>query len=400
MAKTQEKVVEEIESDIHMTVKRRAYAYAGEHAGWLDRAAKRTMKVECLDKKTDLFVKIVRRALKLLRAVDDSNASLQSIIWEGSWCFAVWKDICAKADEDRLKDVLAKILPEDVDGLADGLFFPESLLPITDEVLRRLLAFVQGNLKFKEKYRREKIDLDCLGWIAQLKDEVAFDKLCARMPNNYGCWKKRFNLCLNLERYDEAVELAKKNNEHNARYVRELTLQVAERSGNRELMMEVALAMAEDRPSKEEFRRIAGLLTDLEKKKFIEHLMSLVRARPGFDMGFCEILFEAGEVAAVHEYAVSRYDEIFNVGYCTGMIPLGKKLYKKGDSLAACVFLRGAIWYLMCTGNSKYYADVHGHRAVLAEVAATVTDWESVPTQVQFDDMFALAFANRRSFWY
>ena len=44
--KTQGTILAEVESDIHMTVKRRSYAYAGEHAGWLDRAAKRLLKVE------------------------------------------------------------------------------------------------------------------------------------------------------------------------------------------------------------------------------------------------------------------------------------------------------------------------------------------------------------------
>ena len=46
--KTQETILAEIESDIHMTVKRRSYAYAGEHAGWLDRAAKGIAKLPAM----------------------------------------------------------------------------------------------------------------------------------------------------------------------------------------------------------------------------------------------------------------------------------------------------------------------------------------------------------------
>lgn len=107
--KTQETIIAEIEFDIHMTVKRRGLAYAGEHAGWLDCAAKRLLKVEDNAVRVELFMKIVRRALKLLRAVDDSNGSLQSVLWEGSRCFEVWKQICQSSDKSCLKAILKKI---------------------------------------------------------------------------------------------------------------------------------------------------------------------------------------------------------------------------------------------------------------------------------------------------
>ena len=55
--KTQEMILAEIESNIHMTVKRRSYAYAGEHAGWLDRAAKRLLKVEDNAVRVELFLR-------------------------------------------------------------------------------------------------------------------------------------------------------------------------------------------------------------------------------------------------------------------------------------------------------------------------------------------------------
>ena len=164
--KTQETILAEIESDIHMTVKRRGYAYAGEHAGWLDRAAKRLLKVEDNAVRVELFLKIVRRALKLLRAVDDSSGSLQSVLWEGSRCFEVWKQICQSSDKSCLKAILKKVLPEDSDGLADGLFFPEAALPMPDPVLRELIDYVLNDLKFDGKYRRERIVVGCLGWLA------------------------------------------------------------------------------------------------------------------------------------------------------------------------------------------------------------------------------------------
>ena len=83
-----------------------------------------------------------------------------------------------------------------------------------------------------------------------------------------------------------------------------------------------------------------------------------------------------------------------------GMIPLAKKLFKAGEPLAACIFMRGAIYYLMGKGNSRYYNDVHAHRRTLAEMAASVKDWETVEPQCSFDSDFAADFANRRTFWF
>lgn len=398
--KTQETILAEIESDIRMTVKRRSYAYAGEHAGWLDRAAHRLLKVEDNAVRVALFLKIVRRALKLLRAVDDSNGSLQSVLWEGSRCFEVWKRICQSSDTSCLKAILKKVLTEDTECLADGLFFPGTVLPIPDPVLRELVDYVLNDLKFKGKYRRERIVAGCLGWLAQLKDEKGFDRLVKTARDSpFLVWRKRFSLYLNLGRYDEAVRLARENNENNPRYANELMLEVFERSRDRGLLLETALKMACNRPTTDEFKRLKPLLNQDEHERFMSALVESALNRPGFDVPFCEVLFAAGELKTLHSYAVKRYMEIYNVRFCTGMIPLGKKLFKAGDPLAACIFMRGAIYYLMNQRNSRYYDDVHKHRWTLAEMAASVKDWETVEPQSSFDSDFASDFANRRTFW-
>ena len=399
--KTQETILAEIESDIRMTVKRRSYAYAGEHAGWLDRAAKRLLKVEDNAVRVELFLKIVRRALKLLRVVDDSSGSLQSVLWEGSCCFEVWRQICQSSDKACLKAILKKVLPEDTDGLADGLFFPEAALPMPDPVLRELIDYVLNDLKFDGKYRRERIVVGCLGWLAQLKDENGFDELAKTVgASTWQVWRKRLNLYLNLGRYDEAMRLVRENNKNNPRYVNELMLHIFERSGDRGLLLKTALKMARGRPTTDEFKRLKPLLNQDEREQFVSALMESALNRQEFDVSFCEVLFAAGELKALHSYAVARYMEIYDVRFCTGMIPLAKKLFKAGDPLAACIFMRGAIYYLMGTGNSRYYNDVHAHRRTLAEMAASVKDWETVEPQSSFDSDFAADFANRRTFWF
>lgn len=399
--KTQETILAEIESDIHMTAKRRGYAYAGEHAGWLDRAAKRLRKIEDNAVRVELFLKIVRRALKLLRVVDDSNASLQSVLWEGSHCFEVWKQICQSSDKSCLKGILKKVLLEDTDGLADRLFFPESALPIPGPVLRELIDYVLNDLKFDGKDRRERIIAGCLGWLAQLNDTDGFDELAktAAVPI-WQIWRKRFTLYLNLGHYDDAIRLARKSNENNPRYVNELMLQVFERNGDRGLLLKTALKMARGRPTIDEFKRLGPLLNQDERAQFVSALIESALNRQGFDVPVCEVLFAAGELQALHSYAVARYGEIFDIRFCTGMIPLAKKLFKAGYSLAACIFMRGAIYYLMGKGNSRYYNDIHAYRRTLAEMAASVKDWETVETQNAFDSDFESDFANRRTFWF
>lgn len=398
--KTQETLVAEIESDIHMTVKRRNYAYAGEHAGWLDRAAKRLLKVKDDALRIELFMKIVRRALKLLRVVDDSNASLQSVLWEGSYCFQVWKQICQCSGTSCIKGILKKLLPEDTESLADGLFFPQSPLPIPDSVLWELIDFVLIDLKFDTDSRRKAIVSGCLGWLAQLKDEEGFDELVksSSLPD-FLVWPQRFNLYLNLGRYDDALQLAHENTNTNPRYCNELTLQVFERNGDRNLLLKTALKIARNHPTKEEFKRLKPLLNEEERNQFVSALMDSTLSQKGFDVPFCEVLFAADELKALHSYAVARYKDIYDVRFCTGMVPLAKKLFKAGEPLPACIFMRGAIYFLMGKGNSKYYSDVHTHMLVLEDMSAAVTDWESVEPQREFYSGFAVDFANRRTFW-
>ena len=158
--------------------------------------------------------------------------------------------------------------------------------------------------------------------------------------------------------------------------------------------------MARGRPTTDEFKRLKPLLNQDEREQFVSALIESALNRQGFDVPFCEVLFAAGELKALHSYAVARYMEIFDVRFCTGMIPLAKKLLKAGDPLAACIFMRGAIYYLMGKGNSRYYNDVHAHRRTLAEMAASVKDWDTVEPQSSFDSDFAADFANRRTFWF
>ena len=46
--------------------------------------------------------------------------------------------------------------------------------------------------------------------------------------------------------------------------------------------------------------------------------------------------------------------------------------------------------------SALYYNDVHAHRRTLAEMAASVKDWETVEPQCSFDSDFAADFANSR----
>ena len=399
--KTMEDIVAQIEGDIQMTVKRRAYAYSSEHAYYLDRAAKCLLKIEDNKVRVELFVKIVRRALKLLKVVDDSSGSLQSVLFEGSYSFKVWLLICKESDERSIKEILKKVLPEDNEGLANGIFFPESLLPIPDDILRNLLDYLSNDIKFSDKYRRDSIIEGCLGWLAQLKDEEGFEKLCKSSDcKAFYVWKKRFNLYLNLGRYSDAEQLVKEHSKDNLGYKHELMLQIFERNGEVGLLQKTLHEMALNRPGVAEFNRIKGLATKEDVSLFVGEVVKAAANRDGFDMSLCEVLFEAGELKSLHDYVIARYDDIYKVYRCTGMIPLGKKLFKVGEPLLACIFLRGAIFYLMSKGNSRYYSDIHMHMQTLAEMSQVVSDWESVEPPGEFNLSLSAQFANRKSFWF
>lgn len=397
--KAQEKVIAEIESDIQQTVKRRRYAYASEHAGWLGHASKLLLKVVDEETRVALFLKIVLRAVKLLQVVDDSGGALQSVVHEGSYCFELWQKICKTSDIIVLKSILKKVLPGDEYGIADSLFFPNSALPLPGSSLLELKRYVLDEIKYKNESRRTSVALGCLSWLAQLKDEASFGNLVAEFRiNDRDSWHSRFNLYLNLGKYQEATNLAKSSSWGDRSFERRFIYQVCERSQDRNLLMQTALSAIDGFLSVDEFKRIKSLLTNEELSSFISNLLSSEEGNEGFNVAFCEILFTAGELKTLHEYAVNRYDDVFYVGRCTGMAPLGKKLAAAGDPLVGCIFLRGVIYYLMNRCNSKYYADVHRCRKTLDEIAQSVNDWETVETQEDFDSRFICDFSGRKAF--
>ena len=66
---------------------------------------------------------------------------------------------------------------------------------------------------------------------------------------------------------------------------------------------------------------------------------------------------------------------------------------------AACILVRGTIYYLMSRKNSKYYPDVHRYYSLLTEMSNHVTDWGNIPSDVAFTDRFNTEFGNRRTYW-
>lgn len=89
-------------------------------------------------------------------------------------------------------------------------------------------------------------------------------------------------------------------------------LQVFERSGDRVLLMKTARQMAANRSTVEEFKRFKPLLNQDERTQFISATIESAMGRTDFDVPFCEVLFAAGEMAALHSYVVARYEAIFN----------------------------------------------------------------------------------------
>lgn len=384
-----------------MTVKRSRYIYAGELAGWLNHAAKLLVKVNDCAVRVKLFQKIVCRTLKLLLHVDDSNAALQSVLWSGSYCFDVWESICRDADIKTIKSVLKKVLQADTEGLAKQLFFPSSRpAAIPEEYLRDIAEELLATLKFERESHRKNILYGYLIWLAQLKDEAGFYALAKKWKlceDFY--WDEAFTLLLYLERYDEALQRSRVKYDDSPYAMREVMLKIFKKNGDREMLMAAATLIARTNPTLVQYKRIAPLMTKEEQAQFVTQMIQSRSARETFDVAMCEILFAVGALDQLHAYAVEHYDDIFDANRCTGMAPLGKKLIKAGDPLAACILLRGVIWYLMNRNNSAYYADVHKHWATLQTAVQSVTRWEGIESQADFEEAFSQAFSNRRSFW-
>ena len=115
---------------------RRKWIYASEVAGDLCYAAKPLRKVADPERRFDLLCDFIFKGSEMLKIVDDSNASLQSVFWSGDIASELWDEIAPLVeDKGRIVRFLLRLFDEGWDRIAiqsilewPNLYLPEEKL--------------------------------------------------------------------------------------------------------------------------------------------------------------------------------------------------------------------------------------------------------------------------------
>ena len=141
---------------------RRKWIYASEVAGDLCYAAKPLRKVADPERRFDLLCDFIFKGSEMLKIVDDSNASLQSVFWSGDIASELWDEIAPLVeDKGRIVRFLLRLFDEGWDRIAiqSILEWPNPYLP--EEKLREfrdaLLARARTAKKTWDKQQGTKL---------------------------------------------------------------------------------------------------------------------------------------------------------------------------------------------------------------------------------------------------
>ncbi len=381
---------------------RRKWVLASEVAGNLCHAAKALKRVSDPERRFDLLCDFIFEGNEAFQWVDDSNASLQSVFWNGDVASKLWDETAPLiADKGKIVQFILRLHDNGWDRIAfhavlewDGLHLPEDrLVELRDALLERARAL-------KVQYKRsDTIKMAIRVW-AQCGDLARFDdfvKKTTRRPLAE-FWQERLHILEKENRWDEAIALCRECAPEHA--VSQFALETARKSGNPSLMLD---AYADDLRRRINAREFRQAKMDLGAERFDELTRRVLDDRPEtpfLNPEYANVLLDLGLRDRLREHILGHAgDDIAAMRVITGYFPLATALAKAGEPLLATIPIRLGVDYLMSQSNSRYYLTVHQKMVELAVLAARVSDWGPIPDHVTFERGFAESYATRRSYW-
>ena len=384
------------------TRSRRRWVNASEVAGDLCYAAKALKKVEDPERRFDLLCGFLFSGGEMLKSVDDSNASLQSVFWDGDVASELW-DATAPlvADKGKIVRLLLKLHDEGWDRIVFNSVLDWNRLYLPEEHLKTLrdAVFAQIEKNLSDPDSRFDLDVPAKIW-AQCGDVDKFDgyvRDTLRLPAD-AVWSSRIEVLSSCKRWADAEAAIRKYAPEHA--VRAYILDLARKRGDPAALSAAYKEWFDSGIDIRTLREARKELPESEFREVVQHVADCGGKGPFLDPDYATALLENGMRDRLREYVLAhRNDDICGMRLITGYFPLGTALGKADEPLLATIPVRLGVLYLMSQGNSKFYPTVQRKMSDLETLAARVPDWGTVQPHSDFERDFREAFSSRRSYW-
>lgn len=379
---------------------RRSWVSASEVAGDLCHAAKALKKIADPERRFDGLCDFIFRGGEMLKRVDDSNASLQSVFWDGDIASQLW-DATAPLVSDKGKIVrfLLKLYDDGWDRIVFQSVLDWNRLYLPADRLAELRDTVFDRIAKDALAKQYEQDVPARIW-AQCGDVARFDEYVRKTLRlrTETVWQSRLVVLVDCKRWKEAEDWIRKCAP--AHTVRHYLLDLARKRGDGDALLAAYKAIFEATVDIKLLHEAKNKLPGAAFEELIRHIAENGGKSPFLDPDYATALLENGMRDRLREHILShRNDDICKMRAITGYFPLGTALAKAGEPLLASIPIRLGILYLMSQSNSRYYPTVHRKMAELESLAARVTDWGSVQHHSDFERDFREAFSSRRAYW-
>lgn len=384
----------------HATRARRSWVSASEVAGDLCHAARALKKIADPERRFECLCDFIFKGGNMLKSVDDSNASLQSVFWDGDVASRLWDETAPLvADKGKIVQLLLKLYDKGWDRIVFRSVLEWNRLYLPEDRLAELRDAIRDRIRTDRYAKQYHRDIPAQIW-AQCGDVERFDEyvrgtLRLRVED---VWASRLVVLVSCNRWEEAESLVRAYAPPYA--VRHHLLDLARKRGDGDALL---AAYKENFASHIDIRILHEAKKELPDAAFgalVRHIAETGGNGPFLDPAYATVLLENGIRDRLREHLLAhRNDDIGKMSAVTGFFPLGTALEKAGEPLLATIPIRLGVLYLMSQSNSKYYPTVHRKMAELEDLADLVTDWGPVRPHSDFDNDFREAFASRRSYW-
>ena len=381
---------------------RRKWIYASEVAGGLCHAAKALRKVIDPERRFDLLCDFIFKGSEMLKSVDDSNASLQSVFWRGGIASELWEETAPFVeDKDRIVRFCLRLFDEGWDRIAIRSLLEWPNLHLPEEKLRELRDSLLARSRSAKK-----------SWDGQQGKELAakvwahcgdLDRFDAFVENEIGFSLKdflyeRIDILEASRRWDEAIALCRESKSPS--FAAERILEIAKKKGDPATLRSAYEEVLEKNVSAKTVRQAKQELPGGEFSELLQNVFDRCGHSQFLDPEFAKILLDCDARERLREYVLGHAgDDICKMTAITGYFPLGTTLAKSGEPLLATVPIRLGIEYLMSQRNSKYYPTVHRKMDELSELATRIADWATIPSHEAYNADFKRSFASRHAYW-
>jgi hypothetical protein len=310
---------------------------------------------------------------------------------------------CRCTDKEWLGSLLLKLCCQDEYGIRSSLVDDASKY-LTEEIMRGMVFRLWSDSDRATKAHTRKSRLHLVESLArQLRDAPLFEKARRKAwPNlSAAACEDIARVYQESGRPAEALSWLEKipSNEDFRAYDRDrLLLQVYGELGDEKRRIETAWRIFRSHRSKDTMKILLSIIGADQKERVIEEETADILRTERLSYSDAEFLVEAGRIVEAETYIIKHREQL-NGDFYRVLLPLAKRVEKKGRVLAASLLYRALLDSIFKRALSKYYTYGVRYLRKLDELAGSVQNWSNVPSHAEYLESIRHAHHRKRSFW-